>query len=63
MRPTCSSVAVTPPIPLTRPARQTIAVGETYDFALDLPRGRQTVWVEVRSTSGKWLAQGQVIAK
>ena len=44
-------------------ARQTIAVGETYDFEVDLPPGRRTLWLEVRSTAGKWEAQGQVIAK
>ena len=44
-------------------ARQTIAVGETYDFEIDLPPGRRTLWLEVRSTAGKWEAQGQVIAK
>jgi FtsP/CotA-like multicopper oxidase with cupredoxin domain len=42
------------------PARQTIAVGETYDFEYDAPAGRKTAWLEVRTTSGKWLVQGQV---
>jgi len=42
------------------PARQTIAVGETYDFEYEAPPGRKTAWLEVRSTSGKWLVQGQV---
>ena len=45
------------------PARQTIAVGETYDFELDTAPGSQNLWVEVRSTGGKWLAQGHVIVK
>jgi FtsP/CotA-like multicopper oxidase with cupredoxin domain len=44
-------------------ATQTIAVGETYDFEIDLPPGRRTLWLEVRSTAGKWEAQGQVIAR
>ena len=42
------------------PARQTIAVGETYDFAVDLPPGRRRFWIEVRSTAGKWEAQGVI---
>ncbi len=44
-------------------ARQIIAVGETYDFEVDLPPGRRTLWLEVRSTAGQWEAQGQVIVK
>ena len=43
------------------PARQTIAVGETYDF--EAPPGRKTVWLEVRTASGKWQAQAHVIIK
>jgi FtsP/CotA-like multicopper oxidase with cupredoxin domain len=49
-----------------KPARQTIAVGETYDFELDIASGtpgRQNLWIEVRSTAGKWEAQGHVIVK
>ena len=44
------------------PARQTIAVGETYDFeAARRPAGRKTAWLEVRTpTSGKWLVRAQV---
>ena len=45
------------------PARQTIAVGETYDFEVDLPPVPQNLWIDVRSTAGKWLAQGHVIVK
>jgi FtsP/CotA-like multicopper oxidase with cupredoxin domain len=45
------------------PALQTIAVGETYDFEMDTPPRPQNLWVEVRSTAGKWLAQGRVIVK
>jgi FtsP/CotA-like multicopper oxidase with cupredoxin domain len=42
-------------------ASQTIGVGETYDFELDVPAGRQVLWLEVRSPGGRWHAQGQVI--
>lgn len=42
------------------PARVKIAVGETYDFEYEAPPGRGMLWLEVRSTSGKWQAQGQV---
>jgi FtsP/CotA-like multicopper oxidase with cupredoxin domain len=45
------------------PARQTVAVGETYDFQVDVPPGRQTLWLEVRSTAGKWEAQGRIVAR
>jgi FtsP/CotA-like multicopper oxidase with cupredoxin domain len=45
------------------PARQTIGVGETYDFEVQTAPGRENLWVEVRSTTGKWLAQGHVIVK
>ena len=45
------------------PARQTIAVGETYDFEVQTPPGRQTLWLEVRTTGGKWQVQGQVIVR
>ena len=40
-----------------------IAVGETYDFAYDAPPGPASLWLEVRTTSGRWQAQGQVIVK
>ena len=46
-----------------RPAILTIAVGETYDFEFEAPVGRAMLWLEVRTTSGKWQAQGQVIVK
>jgi len=46
-----------------RPAQQTIAVGETYDFAVDLAPGPANVWIEVRSTAGKWQAQGHAIVR
>jgi FtsP/CotA-like multicopper oxidase with cupredoxin domain len=45
------------------PARQTIAVGETYDFELDTAPAPHNLWIDVRSTAGKWLAQGRVIVK
>ena len=45
------------------PARQLIAVGETYDFEYQAPAGRKTGWIEVRTTGGKWQAQGQVIIR
>jgi FtsP/CotA-like multicopper oxidase with cupredoxin domain len=45
------------------PARQTIAVGETYDFEVDVEPGRRKLWIEVRSTGGKWEAQGMVIVR
>ena len=45
------------------PATVTIAVGETYDFEFEAPAGRGMLWLDVRSTSGKWQAQGQVILK
>jgi FtsP/CotA-like multicopper oxidase with cupredoxin domain len=45
------------------PARQTLAVGETYDFEVELPPYPQNLWIDVRSTAGKWLAQGHVIVK
>jgi FtsP/CotA-like multicopper oxidase with cupredoxin domain len=44
-------------------ARQTIAVGETYDFEVDVEPGRRKLWIEVRSTGGKWEAQGMVIVR
>jgi FtsP/CotA-like multicopper oxidase with cupredoxin domain len=45
------------------PARQTIAVGETYDFAVDVPPGRRNYWFEVRTPAGRWQLQAHVIAK
>jgi len=44
-------------------AVQVIAVGETYDFEYVAPPGRHSLWLEERSTGGKWQAQGQVIIK
>src|SRR5262245_43098711 len=45
------------------PARQTIAVGETYEFDYEAPPGRSRAWLDVRTTSGKWQAQGEVIVR
>ena len=55
------------PLPPSRcqpgPARQTIGVGETYDFAYDVPAGRRVLWLEVRSPSGRWMNQGQIVVR
>ena len=45
------------------PARQVIAVGETYEFEYQAPEGRKTAWLEVRTTGGKWQVQGHVMIK
>jgi FtsP/CotA-like multicopper oxidase with cupredoxin domain len=45
------------------PAQQTIAVGETYDFEVDVAPGRRNLWIEVRGTGGRWEAQGMIIVK
>jgi FtsP/CotA-like multicopper oxidase with cupredoxin domain len=45
------------------PARVTMAVGESYDFEIDAPAGRRTLWLEVRGTDGKWQAQGRLLIK
>ena len=44
-------------------ARQVIGVGETYDFEVETPPGRRTLWLEVRTTGGRWHTQGRVIVK
>ena len=55
------------PLPPARsvagPARQSIAVGETYEFEYQAPEGRRTAWLEVRTTSGKWQAQAHVVIR
>ena len=55
------------PVPPERckpgPAKQLIAVGETYDFEFRTPPGRQTLWLDVRTPAGKWHAQGRVIVR
>jgi hypothetical protein len=43
------------------PSRQVVGVGETYDFEIDAPPGRRTMWFEVRSTGGRWLSQARII--
>ena len=45
------------------PARVKIAVGETYDVEYDAPPERAALWLEVRSTNGKWQAQGQILLR
>jgi FtsP/CotA-like multicopper oxidase with cupredoxin domain len=45
------------------PAQVRIAVGETYDFEYHAPPGRATLWLEVRSASGKWQAQGRITVR
>jgi FtsP/CotA-like multicopper oxidase with cupredoxin domain len=45
------------------PAVQTIAVGETYEFEWQAPPGRNTAWLEVRSTGGRWHVQGEIVVK
>jgi hypothetical protein len=44
-------------------AEQLIGVGEIYDFEVDLPAGRQTLWLEVRSPGGRWHAQAQLVVR
>jgi manganese oxidase len=44
-------------------AKQLIGVGETYDFEFDTPPGRAVFWIDVRTPSGKWEAQGRVIVR
>jgi FtsP/CotA-like multicopper oxidase with cupredoxin domain len=42
-----------------RPARQLVAVGETYDFEVT-PSGPQDLWFNVQSRFGAWLLQAPV---
>ncbi len=44
-------------------ARQVIGVGETYDFEIETPPGRGNMWLEVRTTGGRWHTQGRVIVR
>jgi FtsP/CotA-like multicopper oxidase with cupredoxin domain len=55
--------ALAPEACAASPARQTIAVGETYDFTVDVPPGRRSYWFEVRTPAGRWQLQAHVIAK
>jgi FtsP/CotA-like multicopper oxidase with cupredoxin domain len=48
---------------VSRPATQTIAVGETYDFEYQAPVGRQSLWMEVKTPAGRWEVQGRVAIK
>ena len=48
---------------VTTPASQLIAVGETYDFEVETPPGRQNLWLEVRTPAGRWAVQGHIIVK
>jgi FtsP/CotA-like multicopper oxidase with cupredoxin domain len=42
-----------------RPARQPVAVGETYDFEVDTVRPRN-LWLEIRRGNGEWVLQAPV---
>jgi FtsP/CotA-like multicopper oxidase with cupredoxin domain len=42
-----------------RPARQLVAVGETYDFEIQ-PELGQLLWLEVRLRNGEWLVQAPI---
>jgi len=46
-----------------KPAKQLIGVGETYDFEVQTPPGRQNLWLEVRTAGGKWEVQGQIVVR
>ena len=45
------------------PRARSIGVGETYDFEFQAPPGRSTMWLEVRTTGGRWMVQGQIFVK
>lgn len=45
------------------PARVVLAVGETTDVEIEAPAGPGQLWLEVRTTSGKWQAQGRVVLR
>jgi manganese oxidase len=63
-RPLMKDAAAVPPhLGASKPASQTIAVGETFDFEFDAPPGRRNVWLEVQSPAGRWFAQGHVIVR
>jgi FtsP/CotA-like multicopper oxidase with cupredoxin domain len=46
-----------------RPATQTIAVGETFDFEYQAPAGRQSLWMNLRTRGGRWAVQGHVVIR
>ncbi len=45
-----------------RPARQQVAVGETYDFEFT-PAGPQNLWLEVRRINGEWVLQAPIVIR
>jgi manganese oxidase len=45
------------------PAKVRIAVGETYDFAYEVPAGRAMLWLDVRTSGGRWLSQARVLIR
>ena len=63
-RPLTKDGAPVPPQDATaRPATQTIAVGETFDFEYEAPPGRQGLWINVRTPAGRWAVQARVVSK
>jgi len=44
---------------VSRPARQLITVGETYDFEIQ-PARTQLLWLEVRRGIGEWVLQAPI---
>jgi FtsP/CotA-like multicopper oxidase with cupredoxin domain len=62
-RPLAKDGAPLDPAAATTAACQTIAVGETYDFEYRTPAGRRTLWLEARTTAGKWVVQGHVVVR
>lgn len=42
------------------PAVETMAAGETFDLEFDAGPGRGLLWINVRTPSGSWQAQGRV---
>lgn len=45
---------------VVKPAVETMAAGETFDFEYDAGPGRGLLWINVRTPSGSWQAQGRV---
>lgn len=43
-----------------KPAVETMAAGETFDYEYDARPGRGLLWINVRTASGYWEAQGRV---
>jgi len=46
----------------SRPARQLVSVGETYDFEVH-PTRPQNLWLEVRRGNGEWVLQAPVVVR